>query len=121
MSVIRRWQQHARQYGTGGLIRYLGARLVRPLWERAIVNLYVLTEPAPAVAPRLPVRILELTPEQGLRLPFSGDDWADRWRHYGDTCYAAWDGDQCVHYSWVSTNICHLAEVHQSLHMGPGQ
>lgn len=120
MSILRRWREHARQYGTGGLIKYLGARLLRPVWEQAVVDLYVLTELRPIVQPRLAVRIAELDAAHGARLPLAADDWANRWRH-GHKCYAAWDGDECVHYSWVSTDISYLAEVHQRLALGPGQ
>lgn len=121
MGALKRWQEYVRQYGTAGLVRYLLARVVRPVWERSSAQLLVMTAPTQpqAVKAKVPIEVVRLTaPRTGLEV--GGLDWADRWAR-GEVCYSAWLDGACVHYSWVSRQDSYLAEVHESLQIGPDE
>ena len=120
MKAVQRWRDYARQYGTTGLMKYLVARLLRPVRERAVVELYVATTAGPILEARRPIRIAELTPSEGRALRLAGDDWETRWRQ-GDRCFVAWEGETCVHFSWVSTRENYLAEAHRRIELEDGQ
>jgi GNAT superfamily N-acetyltransferase len=116
MGAVSRWQEYARQYGWGGLVRYLARRVLRPVWEASSAYLLVMQPPAPAVTAKIDLRVGLLTRE----ISAPNFEWERRWAQ-GDLCYAAWRGDQLVHHSWVAQRDTYLAEVHGWVRLQPGE
>jgi hypothetical protein len=117
MSLLKRWQEYARQYGALGLARYLLGRTLRPVWESDRTHMLVLEPPAPKVGARAPVTIGVLAPDAATEaLP----GWRERLAA-GHVCYAAWLDGRLVHHSWVSRTDTAVGEVHATLRLGPGE
>jgi ribosomal protein S18 acetylase RimI-like enzyme len=110
MGVLTRWREYARQYGALGLVRHVGARLLRPIWERSHMHLLVLEATPPRIEARAPLHVGELGPERAQETALAGPDWAERWAH-GDRCYGGWRDGQLVHHSWVTRNDSYIAEI----------
>jgi len=121
MSLIKRWGEYAKQYGWGGLVRYVAARLVRSVWERSLVQFLYLDKPVPPVAAKVPLRVEVLPPERAQLAPGCADPAAGRRWAQGDVCYIAWRDTECVHYSWVSRVNSPVDEVHGILRVAAGE
>jgi RimJ/RimL family protein N-acetyltransferase len=117
MGVIRRWQEYARQYGTGGLVRHLLAQAIRPVWESASAEVLTLEPPAAAISARVPLEIDILTPEKARSRDISNTEWEKRWAR-GEQCYGGWLQQRLVHYSWVCRSDAYIGEIHGRLRVG---
>jgi ribosomal protein S18 acetylase RimI-like enzyme len=108
--MLTRWREYARQYGTLGLMQRVGARLVRPVWERSHMHLLVLEAAPRLVEPRTPVRVDVLRAGNPQAAGLVGNDWSVRWAN-GDICYGAWREGNLVHHSWVTRADSYIAEI----------
>lgn len=118
MGTLKRWRDYSRQYGLAGLVRYLTARALLPVWEASSTQILVLEPPVAALEARVPVDIRVMTPDEARDAGFMHPDWAERWSR-GHVCYGAWVGDACVHHSWVTRADAQVGEVHGRLILGP--
>lgn len=120
MGVLTRWREYARQYGTLGLFQHVGARLVRPVWERSRMHLLLLDTAPPRLEARMPLQVGVLHQGNPQAKELAGDDWPVRWSH-GDICYVAWRDGALVHHSWVTRNDSYIAEIRGWVHPGPDE
>ncbi|HYF93387.1 MAG TPA: GNAT family N-acetyltransferase [Symbiobacteriaceae bacterium] len=120
MGTVKRWQEYARQYGVAGLMRHLGARVIRPVWERASAQILVMQPPVPVRGAKIPLDIRVLRPDEAAKTALIRPGWEDRWSG-GDTCYGAWVNGVCIHHSWVTSRNSLIGEVHGWLKVGPGE
>ncbi|HYF80998.1 MAG TPA: GNAT family N-acetyltransferase [Symbiobacteriaceae bacterium] len=120
MGVVDRWRAYARQYGAFGLLRHLAAKLVRPVFEHAAVDILVLSPPGTKLSARASVDIAEMSPEQARTAGFWSEEWQRRWAK-GDVCYGAWLQGVCIHHSWVTTEDAYVGEAHGHLRVPQGE
>jgi GNAT superfamily N-acetyltransferase len=118
MGMLKRWRDYSRQYGFAGLVRYLTARVLRPVWEASSTQILVLEPPVALREARVPVDIRVMTLDEASSTGLMHPDWAERWSR-GHVCYGAWVAGTCVHHSWVTRSDAPVGEVHGRLILGP--
>lgn len=115
MSRIRDWVIYTEENGVLGLMRRVVERLIRPIRESSVIDVYCLEAPCRSARPRILVDVVQLkTYSPFLELHANRGRLAHRWQS-GQICYAGVVDGKCIHSSWLSFGGGYIGEVHRQI------
>lgn len=111
MDRVRRLLMYAKHHGVSSFLKRVVRRLIRPIYEACVLNIYCLEAlPVPA-KPGIPADLVRHSAPSSLKLSAGNRRFRHRWKE-GHVCYAATVGEKTTHLSWLALGGTYIEEIH---------